>query len=33
MDTQSEEYELSGPDADGKGVFTDNGFLVKAGSS
>jgi len=32
VDTQSEEYELSGPDADAKGVFTDNGFLVKAGS-
>lgn len=32
MDTQSEEYELKGPDADAKGVFTDNGFLVKAGS-
>lgn len=32
VDTQSEEYELSGPDAEAKGVFTDNGFLVKAGS-
>lgn len=32
MDTHSEEYELSGPDADAKGFFTDNGFLVKAGS-
>lgn len=32
VDTQSEEYELSGPDADAKGVFTNNGFLVKAGS-
>ena len=32
MDAQAEEYELKGPDADAKGVFTDNGFLVKAGS-
>lgn len=32
MDTQNEEYELSGPDADAKGVFKDKGFLVKAGS-
>ncbi len=32
VDTPVEEYELSGPDADAKGVFTDNGFLVKAGS-
>lgn len=32
MDTQAEEYELKGPDADAKGVFTDHGFLVKAGS-
>jgi 5-methylcytosine-specific restriction protein B len=28
----SEEYELRGPDAEGRGVFMDNGFLVKAGS-
>lgn len=26
------EYELKGPDAEAKGVFTDEGFLVKAGS-
>jgi 5-methylcytosine-specific restriction enzyme B len=32
LDTKSEEYELKGPDADAKGVFTDNGFLVKVGS-
>lgn len=32
MDAQNEEYELTGPDADAKGVFTDHGFLVKAGS-
>ena len=32
MDAQDEEYELKGPDAEGKGVFTDKGFLVKAGS-
>lgn len=32
LDSQNEEYELSGPDANAKGVFTDNGFLVKAGS-
>lgn len=30
MDTQGEVYELSGPDTDAKGVFTENGFLVKA---
>ncbi len=28
----NEEYELKGPDAEGRGVFTDKGFLVKAGS-
>ena len=28
----NEEYELKGPDAEGRGVFTDNGFLVKEGS-
>lgn len=27
-----EEYELKGPGANAKGVFTDDGFLVKAGS-
>lgn len=32
MTTSTEEYELKGPDAEGRGVFTDNGFLVKAGS-
>ena len=32
MDTHGEEYELKGPDADAKGIFTENGFLVKAGS-
>jgi 5-methylcytosine-specific restriction protein B len=32
VDTQSEEYELTGPDAEAKGVFTDNGFIVNAGS-
>ena len=32
MTTNDEEYELKGPDAEGKGVFTENGFLVKAGS-
>lgn len=32
MTTNNEEYELKGPDAEGRGVFTDNGFLVKAGS-
>jgi 5-methylcytosine-specific restriction protein B len=30
--TNDEEYELKGPDAEGKGVITENGFLVKAGS-
>jgi 5-methylcytosine-specific restriction protein B len=33
VDAKIEEYELSGPDADAKGVFADNGFLVKAGST
>ena len=32
MATNNDEYELKGPDAEGRGVFTDNGFLVKAGS-
>ena len=27
-----EEYELKGPEADAKGIITDNGFLVRAGS-
>jgi len=27
-----EEYEIKGKDAQGKGVYTDNGFVVKAGS-
>ncbi len=27
-----EEYELKGPDANGRGIFSDEGFLVKAGS-
>lgn len=27
-----EECELNGPDAAGKGVFTDYGFVIKAGS-
>jgi len=29
--TSAEEYELKGPDANAKGVCTDEGFLVKAG--
>ena len=33
MDAQADKYELKGPDADAKGVFTDNGFLVEAGST
>jgi 5-methylcytosine-specific restriction protein B len=32
VDTANDEYELKGPDADAKGVFTENGFIVKAGS-
>ena len=28
----NEEYEIKGKDAQGKGIYTDNGFLVKAGS-
>lgn len=32
MTTIDEDYELKGPDAEGKGAFTENGFLVKAGS-
>ena len=27
-----DEYELKGPDADGRGIFTDEGFRVRAGS-
>ena len=30
--TNDEEYELKGPNAEGKGVVTEKGFLVKAGS-
>ena len=33
MDAQDDKYELKGPDADAKGIFTDNGFLVEAGST
>ena len=32
MTTDDEEYELKGPNAEGRGIFTDKGFLVKAGS-
>ena len=32
MTANDEVYELKGPDADAKGVFTGEGFLVKAGS-
>jgi len=32
VDTNSEEYQLTGPDADAKGIVTSGGFLVKAGS-
>jgi len=32
MTTNNDEYELKGPDAEGKGVFTHNGLLVNAGS-
>ena len=32
MAANNEEYELKGPDAEGRGFFTDNGFLVKEGS-
>ena len=32
MMASDEEYELKGPDANAKGGFTDDGFLVKAGS-
>lgn len=33
MASQSDEYEIKGPDIDAKGVFTVDGFLVKAGST
>ena len=33
MDAQDDKYELKGLDADAKGIFTDNGFLVEAGST
>lgn len=32
MTTNADEYEIKGKDAEGKGVSTDKGFLVKAGS-
>lgn len=32
MTANAEEYEIKGKDAEGKGVFTDKGFLVKEGS-
>lgn len=32
MTTNEEEYTLVGPEADGRGLYLDNGFLVKAGS-
>ena len=32
MTASEEEYELTGPDAEGRGYFADQGFLVKAGS-
>ena len=32
MTTDEEEYELDGPEADGKGLYLENGFLVKAGA-
>lgn len=32
MTTKTDEYEIKEKDAEGKGIFTDNGFLVKAGS-
>ncbi|MEI6537807.1 MAG: DUF4357 domain-containing protein, partial [Verrucomicrobiaceae bacterium] len=33
MEAQADKYELKGPGADAKGVFTDKGFLVEAGST
>lgn len=32
MSTENEQFELIGPEANAKGVFTENGFIVKAGS-
>ena len=32
MTTKEEEYELIGPEANGKGLYLENGFLVKADS-
>ena len=32
MAINDDQYELRGPDAEGKGALTDKGFLVKAGS-
>ncbi len=32
MASHTEEFEIKGKDAEGKGVFTEEGFLVKAGS-
>lgn len=32
MTTNADEYEIKGKDAEGKGVFKDNGFLVRQGS-
>ena len=32
MEPLNDEYRLTGPDADATGVFTDAGFLIKAGS-
>lgn len=32
MDTNSQEFEIKGKGAEGRGVLTDKGFLVKAGS-
>lgn len=32
MSTENEQFELTGPEANAKGVFTENGFIVMAGS-
>lgn len=32
MTSTKDEYEIKGKDAEGKGLFTDNGFIVKKGS-
>lgn len=32
MADTEDEYELTGPDADGRGIYLDDGFLVNAGS-